>query len=106
MLSKLKSFGLSGKLTGAGGGGFAFALVPPGYLCFVCLFVALVLIALVLPDCLCFVCCFVCLFVALVLIALVLPGCLCFVCLFVVLVLFVLVPPGCLPIFDNGLMDI
>ena len=82
MLSKLKSFGLSGKLTGAGGGGFAFALVPPGCLCFVCLFVALVLIALVLP------------------------GCLCFVCLFVVLVLFVLVPPGCLPIFDNGLMDI
>jgi len=31
VLSKLKSFGLSGKLTGAGGGGFAFALVPPGF---------------------------------------------------------------------------
>lgn len=25
----LKSFGLSGKLTGAGGGGYAIALVPP-----------------------------------------------------------------------------
>jgi len=31
VLSKLKSFGLTGKLTGAGGGGFAFALVPPGF---------------------------------------------------------------------------
>ena len=30
VLSALKSFGLTGKLTGAGGGGFAFALVPPG----------------------------------------------------------------------------
>ena len=91
MLSKLKSFGLSGKLTGAGGGGFAFALVPPG--------------------CLCFVCCFVFLFVALVLFALVPQGCLCFfcylfVCLFVVLVLFAFLPPGCLPIFDSGLMHI
>merc|ERR1712192_227126 len=31
VLSALKSFGLTGKLTGAGGGGFAFALVPPGF---------------------------------------------------------------------------
>jgi len=31
VLIKLKSFGLTGKLTGAGGGGFAFALVPPGF---------------------------------------------------------------------------
>jgi len=31
VLSSLKSFGLTGKLTGAGGGGFAFALVPPGF---------------------------------------------------------------------------
>merc|ERR1711970_315298 len=31
VLSKLKSFGLTGKLTGAEGGGFAFALVRPGF---------------------------------------------------------------------------